>query len=651
MFVNMIFPLAIDQLRVSILAHTGPYSPNFADNDSPAATPTSLTAELPVKEVPPVSDGEAVRSEHVAGEPGADTERAPAPISGDTETQVELPVVDNVSAPPVSSLPSSHGTRPSMDHVVFGNTNQPQVLPSTNSVLGQTSAPFHPIPAPPPGFGAPSFPLPLHPPSQNAPAPRLPQWPVPTLHTGLTNGAHGHVTGSSQPYVLANGERQDGYNGQTASYAASTVASGPSRSHSQSPFKNKAYDVNHGSHLQDSADYTTGSSTAGVEPANIPSVPPSAPFMMAPRRAASRQPEPSEYSRGAVELASHIFAQMRRPEFVDLALKVRRGDTLLLDVPAHRIVVARSTKISNALLENVRQNGPSHVVDLATDSMFVTTESLAEVTKFLYGAPLLTVESFLARLEPFQSQISVDARHRMQNAISFAATGHFLDIYSVHARGMEIAKALLRWDTLEMAVDYAWTACHQAGKHRLVAAAPENREEAFAAQLLEQDIVEFIACNLPRGFRLDTSAKELRSAPRLPIPAERPSHNPRLSQIRFGDVPPEDDARRDIVTQTLSSILLSMPLRILASIFNHPAAASQLKWRGSDRTYEEVINERERRREETLNRYRREQSSLRLGSDPNQPGLVYNLLWKEYIRPSPQHPSGYDVSESQIDSL
>jgi hypothetical protein len=376
--------------------------------------------------------------------------------------------------------------------------------------------------------------------------------------------------------------------------------------------------------------------------------------MMAPLQATSRRPELSEYARGAIELAVYISAQIRRPEFADLTLKVRRGETILLDMPAHRIVLARSLNIGNTMLENVRQNRSPHVVDLTTDSMFVSTESLNEAIKFLYGAPLLTADAFLTRLEPFrldtaQSAVTLDACHRMRNAISFAATGQFLDLYSVHVRGMEIVKALLRWDTLEVAIDYAWTACHQFGKHRLVTPEPENREEAFAGQLLEHDIVDFIAFNFPRGFSLDTNASELRPMPRLPFVAERPSHNPRLSQIRFGDVPAETNIRPDFVTQTLSSFLLSMPLRILDRVFNHPAVVNQLKWRGSDNMFGEVITERERRREETLHRYRRNQSSLRLENDSRRSSLVYNLLCKEYIRSSPQHPSGYTVSERQID--
>jgi hypothetical protein len=455
-----------------------------------------------------------------------------------------------------------------------------------------------------------------------------------------------------------NGEYHDGYNGHVPSYSASAVASGASRSGSQSPPKPRPNGTKFRSVVHELPRYGASSPISGVDPAGgIAAVPPNVLAVLPPLQPPTVRPsELPDYVRSAIELAAYMTEQIRRPEFADLTLKVRKNNTVLLDIPAHRIVVARSMKIADAMLENARMNRPLHSVDLSTDSNFVTTEALNEAMRFLYGAPLLVADTFLAHLKPFHSDavqngVSVEARHRMQNALSFAATGYFLGIYSVHGRGMEIAKALLRWDTLEIAIDYAWTACCQFGKHRLVPAEPENREQAFAAQLLERDIVDFIAFNFPPGFVFDSSAKELGLNPRLPSVAERPSHNPRLSQIQFGDVPAENRVKPDFITETLSGILLSMPLRILDRIFNHPAVVNHPKWRGADRVLENVISERERRREETLRRYRQDNPDLHMENNNPRMNLVYNLLWKEYITPSPRHPCGYTVSETQLHTL
>ena len=121
--------------------------------------------------------------------------------------------------------------------------------------------------------------------------------------------------------------------------------------------------------------------------------------------------------------------------------------------------------------------------------------------------------------------------------------------------------------------------------------------DPFAQELLNS-AVDFIAYNFPADFTLYKLAAELQNDPRLPSLSEdrAPTHNPRLSKIRFGDAPTDDDTQVSSVARTLSSILISLPLPLLGRLFNHRATANQIGWTGAAKVFHDVVDERESRR-------------------------------------------------------
>jgi hypothetical protein len=350
------------------------------------------------------------------------------------------------------------------------------------------------------------------------------------------------------------------------------------------------------------------------------------------------------------ELASYLSTQFGNPEFADFILQVRSPEFQYISIPVHGIVVVRSPVIANAVRRSIppahRSRDSRRLVDVLTTNLFVAAESIEEAVKVLYGAPLLSMQSFLYGLGPYtpeapHPQGMNDARRRMEQLLSYIGAGSVLQIPSMQARGVEIAKALLRWDTVEQALHYGLQAARSASRSNN---GGSEAHDPFASELLNSAI-DFIAYNFPNDFHLYRIASELRDDPRLPSVAESraPTHNPRLSKIRFGDAPMEDGPQPSPISRMLSSILLSLPLSLVDRLFNHRATANQIGWTGVAKLMHNVIDEREDRRQKAV------QGQLQLdGTTPNV--LLENLYVEErvdHVGASPLHPSGYMLSANR----
>lgn len=361
-------------------------------------------------------------------------------------------------------------------------------------------------------------------------------------------------------------------------------------------------------------------------------------------------PRSEEMSESPFELASYLSTQFGNPEFADFVLQVRSPEFQYISIPVHGIVVARSLVVSNAIRRSIppahRSRDARRLVDVLTTNSFIATESIQEAIKVLYGAPLLSMQAFLYGLAHHtpdvpHPQVSKDARRRMDQLLSYIAAGSVLQIPSMQARGVEIAKALLRWDTVEQVLHYGLRAAKSTTRST---ADGQDVHDPFAAELLNSAI-DFIAYNFPNDFNLYRIAPELRDDPRLPNLAEAraPTHNPRLSKIRFGDAPADDDSQTSPIARTLSSVLLSLPLPLLDRLFNHRATANQIGWTGAAKVLHDVVDERETRRQKAV------RGQLQLDGAA-QSALMDNLYVEEHVEhvgSSPLHPSGYTISANR----
>ncbi|KAF2687121.1 hypothetical protein K458DRAFT_296652 [Lentithecium fluviatile CBS 122367] len=527
---------------------------------------------------------------------------------------IEAPFV-----PPATNI-TAHRVQPSVEGLVFGGVVQGSpAMPSTPQELepdmrGQQQT----FARPPPGFAphlAPQFfPGHTHHPSDPAAAAWL--YPAYTMAPPPESMYNGHDYHSASIPAVAPAYHAP-YQGQFSPQGAPLAMNGAPRSHSQSPSK---------SHF-------------GEEPQTIP-------------LANGNVSRPQDAAQDGYDIAKHLSSLFGNPEFTDYILHIRSPDTMLLTLPVHAALVSRSPVILEALRRSTplgfRTKDPRRLIDILTNDRFVTSESLHEALKILYAAPLLPVQSFLYGLGSYdggsdQGYTFNEARKRMSQAISYVAAARVLQIPEMQACGLRIAKALLRWDTLEQALYFGF----EAGATTIQPSAvgvDSRLLETYVVPLLD-DALEFVAYNFPVDFSLHKLAPEMRHYPRLPTLVEfkQPTHNPRLSKIRFGDAPPEDDQMPSHVTQVLSTILLSLPLSLLDRLFSHPAAANRIGWSVLVQIMRDVVAERERRRQKAS------KGQLKPSPDGTVPKtLLENLQREERVESAPERSSGYKLTANHL---
>lgn len=367
------------------------------------------------------------------------------------------------------------------------------------------------------------------------------------------------------------------------------------------------------------------------------------------------------------ELANHLSSQFGKGRFADYILEVSHADAgVIFSMPVHSVIVSRSPTLASAI---VASNGmPAEeslkVIRVSSRDKFINGLAFTEALKYLYGGALQTFVELAEGLQPFANSLedvepfSVP-RQRMDQALSYAAAGFFLQLPSVTARGIENAKRLLRWDTVEHALAFAldgglgsfWG---ESGERRQSVSSAGNSPHPGAAQsilptyeaysiTLLRDVVEFIAYTFPKLFSLNTAVHQLSENPLLPTVADLrpPIHHPRLSKIQFGDVPIQDASRPNFVTSLLSSVLLSLPFPVLQSLFAHHGLGGRLGWPAVVEIMQTVVEERESRRRKAL------KSQSKAASPSGQEDWLWeNLYWEERVEPSNQHVSGFHLVRS-----
>lgn len=469
---------------------------------------------------------------------------------------------------------------------------------------------------PPPGFAPPEFtpsffPGHSHHPSVAGGPLNYPPFPVPTADVVYRNGIDTQqALGPTGPATYSELQHDK--------LISAATANGTSTSHSQTPDQSPFGERNAGSERGDEMNVASFQNRASFETAQLEESP--------------------------LELAAYLSTQFGNPEFADFILQIRSLDSVHVSIPVHGIVVVRSPTLAAAVGRSVpnahRSRDARRLLDVSTADPFVTRESLEEAIKVLYGAPLLSAPTFLYGLTPYALDMEPptpsDAPRRMRQLLSYIAAGRALQMPSMVARGVEIARALLRWDTVDQVLYFALqpTGAHPAVKDGL------DPEDPFAVALLNYAI-DFMAFTFPVDFKFYNIAPELQELPRLPIVREARSsaHNPRLSKIRFGDAPPEDEQQPNIISRTLSSILLSLPTNLMNRLFNHRATANQIGWTGAVGNLREVARERENRRRNALTTHLKSRRNNSVYSP-----LLGNLHAEErleQVEPSPLHPSGY----------
>jgi hypothetical protein len=577
-----------------------------------AGTPAVSDESSPVHEAPP-ADPESKPQTN-----GVHRKELPPPFYPSSMSGVNTPVAESYDN---AFHPAGPGVDGVMGTVVQDPPPQP-VTPQGFEAAGHGHGHRQSVPRIPPGFAPPDFTPSFFPGHTHHPSDAGAPWVYPPYSMPPPpEPMYGNGTEfQSPPFTTGPAAYPEQYAPQFSPQDPRFATNGIATSHSQSPSKSQfgeplptseRVDLQHSQHQQNGAG-----------------------------------PRSEEMSESPFELASYLSTQFGNPEFADFVLQVRSPEYQYISIPVHGIVVVRSPVIANAVRRSIppshRSRDSRRLIDVLTVNPFVATESVQEAIKVLYGVPLLH-QTFLYGLGHYSPemphpQVTKDARKRMDQLLSYIAAGNVLQIPSMQARGVEIAKALLRWDTVEQVLHYGLYAARSAARSNTEGA---DVHDPFAQELLNS-AVEFIAYNFPADFTLYKLAAELQNDPRLPSISEdrAPTHNPRLSKIRFGDAPTDDDTQVSSMARTLSSILISLPLPLLGRLFNHRATANQIGWTGAAKVFHDVVDERESRRLKAV----RGQTQIDSAASSVLTENLYVEERIEHVGNSPMYPSGCMVT-------
>nr|POF04193.1 hypothetical protein CFP56_21948 [Quercus suber] len=363
-------------------------------------------------------------------------------------------------------------------------------------------------------------------------------------------------------------------------------------------------------------------------------------------------------------LRSHVEQYFSNQTYSDCVLYIEEGFIGGVNhrFPGHKMLLSRSQMLFELISASDASNSSSSPTQLhiRLDETYVRIRPFLDSLKFIYGGSLPQANPL--RHAGFDSESMAVNRSRMEDAMTYIATGSWLKMPVVATRGVEVATCLLNWDTVTIALSFAlegglsqvWSQYDDVSEDKGLSSSRDAslaqdirppKYEPYSTTFLQR-IVHSIVQMLPLNFYLDASAPQLEAVPRLPtLPlthASRPSQSdPRLSKIRFGEVPIEDLQRPSYITTTSSSILLSLPFPVLKFLLEHPELAARLGPETVASIMRQVVAEREFRRTKVM--------SARVSSSNGDTDLqlMQNLHCAEVVEPSLYHRAGFRLARKR----
>ena len=357
-------------------------------------------------------------------------------------------------------------------------------------------------------------------------------------------------------------------------------------------------------------------------------------------------------------LRDHVRSQFSKPALTDCHLQLSHdSDASTQKIDAHKIILARSPTLLR-LIQNASETQRPQL-DVHLPGRHLSLHTFNECLKYIYGGQLPPLDpphrSSMSFTEPISAQID-----RMEQALQRIATGAWLEMPAIAWRGMNVATNTMTWDTLPTALEFGldggispmWilddgseersSTTSSDDSHTRQDSSPSTpTHDPYATPLL-QSIFQFVLHSFPPDFYPDTAAPQLDICPRLPpLPPQQTqqpqqheknklsrSADPRLSQIRFGELPSEEAnaPRPSAVTTMISSLLFSLPFALLKFLLEHPVLVDRMGPETVGSIMSQTIIERENRRQRCL---KAKQSAVTArGSEHDQDT---NLYWEESV--------------------
>lgn len=362
-------------------------------------------------------------------------------------------------------------------------------------------------------------------------------------------------------------------------------------------------------------------------------------------------------------LTAYLLDQFDVDKYADIRLEVihERDGLAMADFRLHSLIMAQNKIWQDLMNTSTNEREGLKLIQLRTNDRFITSQAIEGALRVFYGEPSHLFIGSCLQID-LSKQTADTSLAWMDNALSFAASGHLLGLEEVINRGLHVASSILCWDNLEKALSFALHGGldpaldpdHALRVDNLISLAktstnsipspirgasgslrkrarsgteshtPHSKAVRSGRSSLLPQCLDFIALEFPMSWNLEASACTLADIYRLPLTAKdhSPSRKSRLVSIRFGDCPPEILSLARHRDSVLSSILLSLPFVPLKYILDRLPQSTRSRIIGP------IVDERERRRIQVLKEGEVDWSRRIVDADH----LAY-LGWKEYVVP------------------
>ncbi|OKO91869.1 hypothetical protein PENSUB_12942 [Penicillium subrubescens] len=325
-----------------------------------------------------------------------------------------------------------------------------------------------------------------------------------------------------------------------------------------------------------------------------------------------------------VSQLEHVQALFGNPEFADIQLLLSPGPfhpPIVYNL--HKAIIAGSPFLYSVMAAKRYRDGHVDHMRAFTGPSFTCSHAFTMALQTLYGTPLVTDETLrqntlqgLGIPDPDDfgmgpSSFSIE-RAVVDFALCYAAAGAFLARREITERGIDMAISHLSWETAEFILSFAMTPL------------------SYMAERAQTAALRFITSAVTLDFQFYRRAQSCYTPSRIPpalhtLPGSLLS-NPRLEEIRFGDLPSIADERPpDPAILIPSAMLITLPYRVFMM------ALEIMKSRGnlSPELMNEIVEERESRRLMALN--------ISTGIPPWEvaPEAFAELEYREFVKMDP----------------
>ncbi|KAF3388746.1 hypothetical protein F1880_003305 [Penicillium rolfsii] len=376
------------------------------------------------------------------------------------------------------------------------------------------------------------------------------------------------------------------------------------------------------------------------------------------------QSSQTEAAAGPLAFQMEYFqALFGNPEFADIQLLLS-PDPFQRPVVynLHKAIIAGSPFLYSVMAAKRYRDGYVDHINAFTGPSFTCSHAFTVALQTLYGTPLVTDETF--RQSTLQGPgISDDygmGRHpfsieraMVDFALCYAAAGAFLARREITERGIDMAISHLSWETAELILAFGMTPltymvtcpdvpfppispatsdasspCGDQGPGTPVVGIDHFHDFLYVqAERAQTAALRFITNAVKPDFQLYRRAQACYTPSRIPpalhtLPGSLLS-NPRLEELRFGDLPSLADERpTDPAILVPSAMLITLPYRVFMM------ALEIMKSRGNLRSalINEIVEERESRRLMALR--------ISIGVSPLEiaPEAFAELEYREFVK-------------------